>query len=42
MEEARRLVQFQRHPGVVTCVGFFEERGTAYLAMVYEAGQPLS
>ena len=42
MEEARRLEQFRSHPGVVTCLGFFEERGTAYLAMEYEDGLPLS
>ena len=42
MEEARRLEQFRSHPGVVTCMGFFEERGTAYLAMEYEDGMPLS
>ena len=42
MEEARRLEQFRSHPGVVTCLGFFEERGTAYLAMEYEDGIPLS
>ena len=41
-DEARRLVQFRSHPGVVTCVGFFEERGTAYMAMEYEEGLPLS
>ncbi len=41
-EEARRLVQFRSHPGIVTCLGFFEERGTAYLVMVYEEGLPLS
>ena len=42
IEEARHLVQFRSHPGVVTCVGFFEERGTAYMAMEYEEGLPLS
>ncbi len=42
MEEARHLVQFRSHPGIVTCVGFFEERGTAYMAMEYEEGLPLS
>ena len=42
IEEARRLVQFRSHPGVVTCIDFFEERGTAYLAMEYEDGLPLS
>ena len=42
IEEARRLVQFRSHPGVVTCVGLFEERGTAYLAMEYVEGLPLS
>lgn len=42
MDEARHLVQFRSHPGVVTCVGFFEERGTAYMAMEYEEGLPLS
>ena len=41
-EEARRLVQFRSHPGVVTCLGFFEEHGTAYLVMEYEEGLPLS
>ena len=41
-EEARRLEQFRSHPGVVTCMGFFEEGGTAYLAMEYEDGMPLS
>ena len=42
MEEARHLVQFRSHPGVVTCVGFFEERGTAYMAMEHEDGMALS
>ncbi len=42
MEEARRLEQFRSHAGVVTCLGFVEERGTAYLAMEYEDGLPLS
>lgn len=42
IEEARHLVQFRSYPGVVTCVGFFEERGTAYMAMEYEEGLPLS
>ncbi len=42
LEEARRLEQFRSHPGVVTCLGFFKERGTAYLAMEYEDGLPLS
>ena len=42
IEEARHLVQFRSHPGVVTCVGFFEERGTAYMAMEYEEGLSLS
>ena len=42
MDEARHLVQFRSHRGVVTCVGFFEERGTAYMAMEYEEGLPLS
>ena len=41
-EEARRLTQFRSHPRVVTCLGFFEERGTAYLVMEYEEGLPLS
>ena len=42
IEEARRLEQFRTHAGVITCLGFFEERGTAYLAMEYEDGLPLS
>lgn len=42
VEEARRLAQFRSNPGVVTCLGFFKERGTAYLAMEYEEGLPLS
>ena len=42
IEEARHLVQFRSHPGIVTCVGFFEECGTAYLAMEHEDGLPLS
>ncbi len=42
LEEARRLSQLRSHPGVVTCLGFFEERGTAYLAMEYQDGLPLS
>ena len=36
------MAQFRSHPGVVTCLGFFRERGTAYLAMEYEEGLPLS
>ena len=27
IEEARRLEQFRSHAGVITCLGFFEERG---------------
>ena len=42
MEEARRLEQLRGHPGIVTCLGFFEEQGTAYLAMEYEDGMSLS
>ena len=42
MDEARHLAQFRSHPGVVTCLGFFEARGTAYMAMEYEEGLPLS
>ena len=42
MDEARHLVQFRSDPGVVTCLGLFEERGTAYMTMEYEEGLPLS
>ena len=42
LEEAKQLIRFRRHPGVVTCLDFFRANGTAYLVMEYEEGMPLS
>ena len=33
LNEARQLVQFRHHPGVITCLDFFRTNGTAYLVM---------
>ena len=41
-EEARALIDFQRHPSTVACSEFFRANGTAYLVMEYVDGQPLS
>ena len=41
-EEARRLVEFRKHPNIVSCRDFFRANGTAYLVMDYEDGMPLS
>ena len=40
--EARSLIQFRSHRGVVTCLDFFQANGTAYLVMEHEKGMPLS
>ena len=40
--EARRLLQFRNHPGVVLCRDLFRENGTAYLVMDYEEGMSLA
>ena len=42
LEEAKSLVQFRGHPGVVTCLEFFKANGTAYLVMEHEEGTTLS
>ena len=42
LEEAKSLVQFRGHPGVVTCLEFFRANGTAYLVMEHEEGTTLS
>ena len=41
-EEALYLVRFQRLGNVVDCLNLFEANGTAYLAMEYDDGLPLS
>ena len=41
-EEARALIDFQRHPSTVAYSEFFRANGTAYLVMEYVDGQPLS
>lgn len=41
-QEAKSLIQFRSHPGVVTCLEFFRANGTAYLVMEYEEGLSLS
>ncbi len=41
-EEAKALIDFQRHPSTVACSEFFRANGTAYLVMEYVDGQPLS
>lgn len=42
LDEARSLVQFRSHPGVITCLEFFRAHGTAYMVMEYERGTTLS
>ena len=42
VDEAKSLVQFRGHPGVVTCLEFFRANGTAYLVMEHEEGRTLS
>ena len=42
LEEAKQLVQFRKHQGVVTCLEFFRANGTAYFVMELEVGMPLS
>ncbi len=41
LEEARVLVRFQDHPGIVKVITFFSENGTAYLVMEHLEGQNL-
>ena len=41
-DEARALMQFQDHPGVVSCRDLFRENGTAYMVMEFEDGRPLA
>jgi len=40
-EEARSLLQFPNHPGIVSMVDFFYANGTAYIVMLYVEGQDL-
>lgn len=42
LAEAKQLVQFRKHPNIVSCADFFEANGTAYLVMEFESGMPLS
>ena len=42
LEEARALVGFHDHAGIVSCRDFFRANGTAYLVMEHEEGLPLS
>ena len=41
-DEARVLMQFQGHPGVVSCRDFFRANGTAYMVMEFEDGRSLA
>ena len=41
-EEARALIGFLQHPGIVDCRDFFRANGTAYLVMEHVEGLPLS
>ncbi len=41
-DEARALMQFQDHPGVVSCRDFFRAHGTAYMVMEFEDGRSLA
>ena len=41
-EEARDLIHFQAHPGVVSCLDCFQANGTAYMVMDYEEGRTLA
>ena len=41
-DEARALMQFKDHPGVVSCREFFRAHGTAYMVMEFEDGCSLA
>ena len=41
-DEAQALMQFQDHPGVVSCRDFFRANGTAYMVMEFEDGRSLA
>ena len=41
-DEAQALMQFQDHPGVVSCRDFFRANGTAYMVMEFEDGCSLA
>ena len=41
-DEARALMQFQDHPGVVSCRDYFRWQGTAYMVMEFEDGRSLA
>ncbi len=42
MEEAKRIVEFNDDPGVVTCLGYFRSNGTAYLVLEHVDGMSLA
>ena len=42
LDEAKQLIQFKKHPNIVSCRDFFTENGTAYLVMDFEEGLSLS
>ncbi len=42
LEEAKRIVEFNDDPGVITCLGYFRSNGTAYLVLEHVAGMSLA
>ncbi len=42
LQEARQLIRFRMHPGIVSCRDFFRANGTAYLVMDLEEGMSLA
>ncbi len=42
LEEAKRIVEFNDDPGVITCLGYFRSNGTAYLVLEHVDGMSLA